>query len=155
MTLLISKANNIEEVFHSFIRIAYEEIKFRNLPINYENVLDDIIQTALLISLREKNEDLNLQKYNEIKLGISKFGSFIINGSFRIDDVIEASAKTAFLAAKLKANDLNPIIEFNENIDLKDLQIKKTEHLRLNKLKKSNKATFYYWYQCDQILTDK
>lgn len=155
VALLIRKTNNLEYVYHSFRSIANDEITYRNLSIRCEDVLDDIIQTALLISLREKNEDKNLQKFNEIKLGITKFGSFIINGNFRIDDAIEASAKIAILAAKLKTHDFTPLVEFIEIIDIKDLQINQEGYIHLNKLKKSNKAAFFYWHQCIQIIHGK
>ncbi len=148
ISLLIEKIDNLEEVFYSFKSIADEEIKYRKLKVDSNDVIHDIVQTALLISLREKNKGEELIKFNEIKIGLTKISSFAINRNFRIDEAIEASAKLAYCALKLLQKDFSDLKLFNKEIDINSMQIEQTEYLYLNRLKKSNKAAFYYWYQC-------
>lgn len=148
VALLIEKLDNLEEVFYSFVSNAQEGIAYRKLSINYNDVLDDIIKTARLISLREKNIGSKLTKFEEIKLGLTKMSSFTINRNFRIDDAIEASAKLSYLAIKLKNKDFRPLKKFDKHTDISIMQIMNNEYSYLNKLKKSNKKAFYYWHQC-------
>lgn len=148
VALLIENADSVEEVYNSFIQIAAEEIVYRKLQININDVLDDVVQTALLISMREKNKGEELEKFKQIKLGLTKMSSFAINQNFRIDEAIEASSKAAFLAMKLKNKDFSNLKLFNEDIDINSMQVERTEYNYLNRLKKSNKPAFYYWHQC-------
>jgi hypothetical protein len=148
ISLLIHRVDNIKEVYNSFTSIVNEEIRFRNLQINSNDVVADIFQTALLIAHREKNNGESLIKFNEIKVGLTKISSFAIKKNFRIDEAIEASAKAAWFATKLKNKDFSDLELFNETIDIASMQIQRTEYNYLNKLKKSNKAAFYYWYKC-------
>lgn len=61
--LLIDRVDNIKEVYNSFTSIVNEEIRFRNLQINSNDVVADIFQTALLIAQREKNNGESLIKF--------------------------------------------------------------------------------------------
>lgn len=146
--LLIDKVDNIKDVYKSFTSIVNEEIRFRNLQISSNDVLDDIIQTALLIASRERNKGESLKKFNEIKVGLTKISSFAIKRNFRIEEAIEASAKVAWFATRLKNKDFADMELYNDKIDITSMQIEPKEYNHLNKLKKSNKAAFYYWYQC-------
>jgi hypothetical protein len=146
--LLIDKVDNIKEVYKSFTSIVNEEIRFRNLQISSNDVLDDIIQTALLIASRERNKGESLKKFNEIKVGLTKISSFAIKRNFRIEEAIEASAKVAWFATRIKNKDFADMELYNDKIDITSMQIEPKEYNYLNKLKKSNKAAFYYWYQC-------
>ncbi|MDD3687945.1 MAG: nucleotidyl transferase AbiEii/AbiGii toxin family protein [Bacteroidales bacterium] len=148
ISLLIDRVDNIKEVYNSFTSIVNEEIRFRNLQINSDDVVADIFQTALLIAQREKNNGESLIKFNEIKVGLTKISSFTIKRNFRIDEAIAASAKAAWFATKLKNKDFSEFELYNETVDIASMQIQRTEYNYLNKLKKSNKAAFYYWYQC-------
>lgn len=47
---------------------------------------------------------------------------------------------------------IKDLIEFIENPDIKDIQIKQGGYYHLNKLKKSNQAEFYYCHQYIQIM---
>ncbi len=74
-------------------------------------------------------------------------------GNFRIDDAVPASARIAYLAAKILVNDLSPIAYY-EGHDIKDLTIEDPDWNILNRLKRQpDKLSFYYWYQTVQLLT--
>ena len=70
-----------------------------------ESVLQDTIDTALILAKRDKNKGEDLDKFQELLRGITKFNSFLISGNFRIEQTQVASARAAFLAGKLQVND--------------------------------------------------
>lgn len=75
-----------------------------------------------------------------------------MNGNFRIDDAIPASARIAYLSAKLLKNDLSPI-EYYQGEDIKKLNIENQDWNFLNRLKKQpDKSGFYYWHKALEIL---
>jgi hypothetical protein len=87
-----------------------------------------------------------------LQKGISAFGSFLMAGNFRIDEAIAASARIAYLTAKLMVYDLSPLRYYKDQ-EIKDLIIEKREWKNLNKLKRlPDKSVFYYWYQVEQLL---
>jgi hypothetical protein len=148
ISVLIEKADDYKKVYDSFNKVVAEEISMRKLEIEGGDVLDDIVDTALLIARRDKNKDKDAENFKEILLGLSKINSFIIGSNFRIDEAIEASAKAACFATKLKNKDFSKLELFNKNTDISSMQIERTEFNYLNKLKKSNKPAFYYWCKC-------
>ena len=78
-----------------------------------------------------------------------------MNGNFRIDEAVTASAKVAYLAAKILKNDLSPI-EYYNNQEVKNLLIENPNWNFLNKLKKQpDKSAFYYWYKAVELLAKK
>jgi len=145
---LIDQALDYEIVYSSFLETVKKEIDYRSLDINAETVLDDLFDTALIIARREKNRGDDASKYREIQTGLRNFSNFTITKNFRIEEAISASAKAACIAMKLKNGDFTPIELYQSNLDLTNLEIENKEYQFLNKLRKSNKPAFYYWYQC-------
>jgi hypothetical protein len=117
--------------------------------------LDDVLETAKLISLREKNKtEPEKNQFKEIQTGIRSFTNFLILGNFRIDDAINASAKAAYLATKLKVNNFLPIEKYS-NQDVSQLNITEPNWNYLNKLKKlPDKSGFFYWHKTIELLTN-
>lgn len=145
---LIENADNYDVVKSSFLSIAKNEIQYRTLSISGEDILKDIFETACIIARRERNKGIQLENFNEIKTGLLKISTYTINKAFRIDEAIQASAKAAWFAMKLKNANFSPIEAYNAEIDLGDLRIANQDYQFLNKLKKANKPAFYYWYNC-------
>lgn len=148
VSFLIDEVKNIKSVLASFSKTASKEIEYRQLEISDYDILDDIINTALLIARRERNTGDDKKKFIEISAGIRSIANFIMKGNFRIDESIEASAKVAWFAVKLKNKDFSDLKLYDDKIDIASMQIERTGYTYLNRLKKSNKAAFYYWYQC-------
>ena len=153
---LFEKIDDIGTVNESFQIFAKQEIEYRKLNIAPEDILDDILKTAKFISLREKNKtEQKKTQFKEIQKGLMSFNNFIISGSFRIDAAINASAKAAYIAAKLKQKDFLPIEKFS-NQDVSKFNITQTEWNHLNKLKKlPDKSGFFYWQKTIEILEQK
>jgi hypothetical protein len=151
---LFDKISDVETVNKSFQIFAKQEIEYRDLDITPNDILDDILQTARLISLREKNKtEPQKSQFKEIQKGLMSFANFIFSGNFRIDDAINASVKVAYLAIKLKTNDLAPVEKFVDQ-DVSQLNIEQTVWNYLNKLKKlPDKSGFFYWYKIYKLKT--
>lgn len=148
ISMLINKADNYNLVNASFLKAAKNEIEYRKLSITGKDVLEDIFNSALLIMIREKNKGEQFEKFNEIKRGLLKIQGYIIGPAFRIERAIEASAKSAWFAMKLKNSNYSPIELYNPKIDLANLHIENKDYQFLNKLKRANKPAFYYWCKC-------
>ncbi len=141
-------------VANSFDRIVNQEIKYRELKIIPENVLDDIINTALLIGKTEKHHgDDEKPKYAEILGGLNQFSGYLMTGSFHIDNAIESAAKAAYLAAKLKTKDHSPIPRY-ENNEI-SFQFETMPYNSLNRLRKFRNSSLFYWSKTAELLNLK
>lgn len=76
-----------------------------------------------------------------------------MEGNFRIDDAVSASARIAYLAVKIKMNDLSPIVYY-EGQDIKDWTIDDQNWNFLMRLKRlPDKSAFFYWFKTVELLT--
>lgn len=150
---LFEKVDSVETVAKSFNAFVVEEISYRNLTVGAHDVLNDIIETAKIIALRDRNKNEPFKShYNELQKGIKSLNNFIISGNFRPDDAVTASAKAAYLAAKILAEDY-AALERYDGEDISDLSIENTEWNFLNRLKRlPDKSAFFYWYKTLEIL---
>jgi len=159
LSKLFEKIEDIEMVAKSFGAFAEQEINFRkngnkDSEITPEMVLKDTIATCLIIAKRGGDSDDEKQKFAELQRGIKAFDfGFLMSGNFRIDDAIPASARIAYLAAKILRNDLSPI-DYYTGQTIKKWNIEDPDWNFLNKLKKQpDKSSFYYWYQTVKLIT--
>jgi len=137
----------------SFKRHAEQEILYRKKTDKEENiscvdVLNDTIETCLTVARREKNPtDASKENFKRLEKGIRSFGAgYLMEGHFRIEDALAASARVAHLAAKILTGDMTPI-EHYDGRDIKELMIEYDPFVYLNKLKKQpDKSIFYHWY---------
>lgn len=103
--MLYHQAVDIEVVKTCDRQIAAVEIGYRGIDFTADHILDDTMQTALILARRDNQlagEDP--EKYEELFEGIRQFGYFVYNGNFRIDDAILAASKAAWLAAIIKTD---------------------------------------------------
>lgn len=158
LSKLFEKIEDIEMVAKSFKAFAEQEINFRK-NVNKDNeltpemVLKDTIDTCLIIAKRGGGTEDEKQKFAELQRGIKAFDfSFLMSGNFRIDDAIPASARIAYLAAKILHNDLSPIDHYTGQT-IKEWNIEDPDWNFLNKLKKQpDKSSFYYWYLTVELI---
>lgn len=155
---LFEKIEDVEIVAKSFRAFAEQEIEFRtngtsDSGLTPDRVLHDTIETCLIIAKRGTGSDAEKTKFTELQRGIKAFDSgFLMSGNFRLDDAIPATARIAYLSAKILASDFSPI-EYYKAQDLKEISIDSSEWNFLNKLKKQpDKSSFYYWYMAVQLL---
>jgi hypothetical protein len=150
---LFEKVDSVETVAKSFNAFVIEEIRYRSLTIGAPEVLNDIIETAKIIALRDRNKEEPFKShYNELQKAIRSFNNFVISGSFRPDDAVTASAKAAYLAAKILAEDY-AALERYDGEDVSRLNVENMEWNFLNRLKRlPDKSAFFYWYKTLEIL---
>lgn len=116
--------------------------------------MDDIIETGLLIAQRGKIlTEPGKSRFRELQDGIIQFKNFLITGTFRIDEAIEAAAKAAYIAAKIKSGNDGPLNAFNETMNINDYLIENQNYNHLNKLKKLPNGALFYWYQTVQMMS--
>lgn len=161
LSKLFEHIEDVELVAKSFMAFAEQEINYQKngnpeSDLTPEKVLQDTIDTCLIIAKRGGGSDDEKQKFAELQRGIKAFDfGFLMSGKFRIDDALPASARIAYLAAKIMVNDMSPIAYYKGQ-DVKELNIDDTDWNFLNKLKKQpDKSSFYYWFQMVQILAKK
>lgn len=161
LSKLFEQVQNMETVAASFNAFAVQEIAFREngnseTTLTPETVLQDTIDTCLIIAKRGTGTEDEKTKFAELQKGIRAFGTgFLMRGNFRIDDAIPASARIAYLSAKLLKKDLAPI-EYFAGQDVKNINIENPYWNFLNRLKRQpDKSSFYYWHLTVQLLNSK
>lgn len=159
LSKLFEQIESMEIVAASFKAFAKQEIEYRKSG-NPDNILSpeialhDTIATCAILGKRELGSDDEKVKFKELQRGIIAFGTgFLMAGHFRIDDAVPASARIAYLAAKILMNDLSSITYY-EGQDINELTIEDPYWNFLNRLKRQpDKSSFFYWYQAVQLLT--
>jgi predicted nucleotidyltransferase component of viral defense system len=159
LSKLFEQISNMETVASSFQTFAEQEIEYRketHANLTSEQVLQDTIDTCLIITKRERGNAEDKAKFIQLQRGITAFGTgYLMSGNFRIDEAVVAAAKVAHLAAKLLKNDLSPINNYKGE-DIKQLNIENPDWSFLNRLKRQpDKSSFYYWYHTVQLLTQE
>lgn len=146
IAFLFDNITDLTVVKNSYNKVVQEEIGFRKLDITAKEVLEDTwVACYTLAERNEKSED-----FKQLKKGITNFTNFPIE-LFRIDQAITAAAKVAYLT-QLIQNDQDGIIEkFTNPLEIKEWSIEDTQYNKLNKLKKNNPESFYYWYKSLQL----
>lgn len=158
LSQLFENIQNMEVVAASFRVFAKQEIVYRKdenpiAELTPEIVLRDTIDTCAILARRERGNDDEKAKFKELQKGIIAFGTgFLMADNFRIDDAVAASARIAYLAAKILVNDLSPI-RYYDNRDMKDVIIEDPNWNFLMRLKRQpDKSAFYYWYQTVHLM---
>jgi hypothetical protein len=151
----IERMEVVAKSFHAFAthEIAYRKKREPDVEMTPEAALRDNIDTCLIIAKRGSGSDEDKSKFTELQKGIRAFGTgFLMSGNFRIDEAAAASARIAYLAAKLLVGDLSPVNYFKGQ-DIKDLTIDDPNWNFLMRLKRQpNKSTFFYWRLTMQLL---
>ena len=145
---LIKKQEVVTEVFQQF---AITELAYRNKnEHSVEDVLQDILQTSLLISTKGQS---GIGNYTELQKGIQNIKNFIFSEIFQLEKAIVLASKSAYLSAliKYKSNDIH---FFKNPLEIEDWIIETPQETKLNKLKKTNPEAFYYWYKACQLMKE-
>lgn len=126
---------------------------YRNGTYNREDVLNDIIQTSLLIAKREKNKkEPYLSNFKEIKKGLLQFKQYQMTSFFRIDEAIVASAKAAYVAARINADIYGDLEVFQKGYNKQDFLIHNPKYIFLNKLQPE---ALFYWFKSLEIIDNQ
>ncbi len=138
---LFDQLTNLNVVKESYARVVREEIGYRKLHIDVDEVLKDTWNACYTLAARDMKSD----EFKHLQLGIKNFTNFIID-RFSIEEAITASSKVAYLTSLL--NKENQEVErFKNPLEIKDWLIEDPTYNKLNKLKKTNPEAFFYWYK--------
>ena len=150
---LFNHIQSVSEVANSFSSFAAQEIAYRDLTIEPVDILRDTLDACRLIGFRNRSTaEPDKSRFLELQRGITSFSEFPVSESFRIDEAITASAKIAYLCAKLLTVDHVPLERYDQQ-DLSELFIKNLQWNALNKLKRlPDQAAFFYWYKGLELL---
>ena len=162
LSRLFENVSNMEVVAESFQLHAEQEIGFRKstnkeYEITVEDVLNDTFETCLTITRRQKNPSTQTTaKFKLLEKAIRSFGAgYLMQGHFRIENAMAASARVALLIAKILKNDMSSI-DYYEGHDITELIIEHSDYAYLNRLKRQpDKSIFYYWHQALTLLTNE
>lgn len=147
---LFHEIKSIEEVSASFDKTVAKEIVYRQGNYNRDDVLNDVIQTGMLVARREKNKDEPYaSNFNEIRRGLLQFKPYQMASFFRIDEAIISSAKAAYMAARIKANEGSILEVYQPEYKKQDFLIQNAEFSFLNKLQAE---PLFYWYKTVEIM---
>lgn len=138
---LFDQITNLNVVKDSYSRVVQEEIGYRKLNMDADDVLKDTWLACYTLAERDTKSD----EFKHLQLGIKNFTNFIID-RFSIEEAITTSAKVAYLTSLL--NKENQGIErFKNPLEIKDWLVEDQAYNKLNKLKKTNPEAFFYWYK--------
>jgi hypothetical protein len=132
----------------TFSLFAKTEMAYRSLAGVEDQVLDDIIDTALTITSRGQ---LGNGKIKDLMRGIAQLKNYIFSESYHIEKAITHASRAAYTAAIIKAKE-NNILRFTNPGEVKDWNIQNQAFNKLNKLKKSNPEAFFYWFNALTLL---
>jgi hypothetical protein len=145
---LCDKADNPEIVSAVFSSFAETELEYRQNKSSIENVLDDIIETALSVCLRQNQ---GKSDFNILHRGIIQVKPFIFSEQFHLEKAITYAAKAAYIASVIKFG-VKHFSRFSKELDMKDWIITEPMNTKLNKIKKTDPEAFYYLYQMSEIV---
>jgi hypothetical protein len=140
---LYDKADNPEIVSAVFTSFAETELLYRENHGNIEHVLNDIIDTALSVCLRQS---IGKADFDILSKSIVQVKPFIFSEPFHLEKAITYAAKTVYIASAIKHSAIQ-FQHFNSAIDMKNWIITEPMNTKLNKIKKSNPEAFFYLYQ--------
>ena len=144
---LFDRADNPKIVSAVFSSFAKTELAYRENKSNIENVLDDIIETALSVCLRQSQ---GKSDFNILHKGIIQVKPFIFSEQFHLEKAITHAAKAAYIALVIKFG-IKQFSRFRKELDMKDWIITAPMNTKLNKIKKTDPEAFYYLYQIYEI----
>jgi predicted nucleotidyltransferase component of viral defense system len=147
---LFDKAQNFNTVKESYLKIAEEEIKFRELTITWKDALKDTFDAAYTIALR----DTTNEHFRHLQTGISNIVNFILT-RFTIEEAITCASKAAYLANMLQKDELPGIERYSNPEQIKNIEISNADFNKLNKLKKTNPEAFFYFYKAIEMKNNR
>ncbi len=133
---------DLKVVKQVFEKVATIELTYRKLSMTPEDVLEDIYQTSLCITLRGSDGKGN---FEELQKGIKRLEGYIISERLNIEIAIVQASKVAYMVKLLQKNE-EIFVHYNKSIDLHLLEIKQPNNTKLNKLKRILPEAFWYWH---------
>jgi hypothetical protein len=155
---LFDQIDDVELVRKSYHIAATAEMKYRAERgiASVEQVLQDTIDTALLLTTAPKCATGSEAKLGELITGIKQFTHFVFDQKgYKLEDALLSTAKAAYLAAYLLKEATGPLKRFDNAVfDMKTFLITHPEFNFLNKKVKFVKGgeALFYWFNTVNLL---
>lgn len=135
----------------TFKKFAEVELQYRKQEgLTVQNVLQDIFNTAICISLRG---GIAPEEFALLQVGINKVRGFIHSETYTIDSAIVNAAKAAYLSKLIELGKTEVHHFDNANVKaLSDAVISDPLPTKFNKLKKSSIEAFFYWNEVQKLI---
>lgn len=147
---LFDEIDNLQVVSDVFQKIAVTELAYRDNIHTVNDILDDILDTSQSLCLRQNIGNGN---FTVLSTGIMQVKPFIFTQTFHLEKSFIFAAKAAYLASLIKYQ--QTVFErYDENINMTQWQISALLNTKLNKLKKTDEETFFYWYKTFEIINN-
>ncbi|MGM0582867.1 MAG: nucleotidyl transferase AbiEii/AbiGii toxin family protein [Bacteroidota bacterium] len=118
---LFDVSENMAVIKNTFKTFAKKELGYRDkAELNYDAVLEDIIQTSLCIVSRGAITSGN---FNELQTGIQRVSHFIFSESFHLDKAIILASKAAYIANANRYDYKNDIEKYDNPLQVKEWKI--------------------------------
>ncbi|MCD4732166.1 MAG: nucleotidyl transferase AbiEii/AbiGii toxin family protein [Bacteroidales bacterium] len=148
---LVDVVDNMDIVNETFKVFSKTELVYREKDdLNYDDVLEDIIQTSLCIVSRGV---AGTGDFTELQAGIQRVSRFIFSEPFHLEIAITLASKAAYIAIAIRYNK-DEIEKFSNPIQMKEWTIVDPLWPRLNRLKKSNPEAFFYWFKIHALIQE-
>jgi predicted nucleotidyltransferase component of viral defense system len=153
--VLFDRADDINIIRQSFEAFYQQELIYRELDLSVGDILSDILDTARIIALRERNKlEPFRSRFTEWQKGIKAMDSFLTRGRFNIEHAVIAASKAALLSVLIEHKNLNAIPKYDQNNTLSG-EITDLTWNFLNRLRKfPDKSAFFYWQKTVELLTN-
>ncbi|MES2680876.1 MAG: nucleotidyl transferase AbiEii/AbiGii toxin family protein [Bacteroidota bacterium] len=146
---LFDEAKNIEAVTKTFHAIAKNEIGYRELKVNSDDVLQDLFDTCVIISERDEKS----KEFLHLQTGIKNLFNFIFIEKFRIESAIVCASKAAYISVMVRNNVKNAPERFNGPEEIKDWSITDKRYQKFDAFKRINPEAFFYWFKAIELST--
>lgn len=144
---IFDRIPSLNGVRENFIKVAYNELAYKELDSNnFQVIIDDIIDSSYNFCTNGKTDK---EAFKIMQSGVSNLTSFIYGEKFREPQAQVAVAKVAYIVKQIERNKTT-IERFDKSVDMKTWLIKNHNYSFLNKLKKHNVEAFHYWYKTFQ-----
>lgn len=148
---LFDVVDDLDTVSRVYKRIVEVEKSYRGLDtIGYKDVLMDTINTSMSFATRGETDMLT---YRNLVDGIGRVSGFIHTTRYTGESAGTDAAKAAYLAACLYAGVTTPE-RFNADKveELVSVSVQPVLHQRLNRLKRTDIESFFYWQKASELL---
>ncbi len=141
---LFDHIENMKVVSTSFKNTADKELSYRNSGKTYRDVLQDIVDTTLIVSKFPGGKETDPPELEELWSGMDRFKGFPIDIRFRMDDAILAGARAAYLAVKILNEDYSKIERFAGKIRYEEADFPEN-YQHLKKIQRRLPEAYFYW----------
>ena len=148
---LFDAVENLEVIKSTFFRFVETEINYRTSLFTAMDVLEDIFQTSLCIVSRGTT---GAGDFDQLRMGLKRVTGFIFSENYHLEKAIAHATKAAYLSVLIKHNASN-LKKFDPSHKMDDWKIDPPYNTKLNKLKKSNPESFFYWYKIFKLESKK